>query len=53
MGVESRVKYLLRAAERADREGNVRLATILRKMAAELRPADETPAAPPFSFSAS
>jgi len=40
MSVESRVKHLLRAAERAEREGNVRLGTILRKMAAELRPAD-------------
>jgi len=40
MSTESRVKHLLRAAERADREGNIRLATILRKMAAELRPAD-------------
>lgn len=41
MSVESRVEYLLRAAERAEREGNERLAAILREMAAELRPADE------------
>ena len=40
MSTESRVQYLLRAAERADREGNIRLATILRQMAAELRPAE-------------
>ncbi len=36
MSVESRVEYLLRAAERADREGNARLAIILRKMATDL-----------------
>ena len=42
MGVETRVKFLPRAAERAEREGNVRLAAILRAMAAELRPADGT-----------
>ena len=39
MSLESRVNYLLHAAERADREGNVRLAGILRKMAEELGPA--------------
>jgi len=42
MSVESRVNYLLRAAERADREENVRLASILRKMAEELRPVETT-----------
>jgi hypothetical protein len=42
MSIESRVNHLLRAAERADREGNARLASILRKMAEELRPAEET-----------
>jgi hypothetical protein len=41
MSVESRVEYLLRAADRAEREGNERLAAILREMASELRPADE------------
>ncbi len=40
MSTESRVKHLLRAAERAEREGNARLARILRAMAEELRPAD-------------
>jgi hypothetical protein len=40
MSVESRVEYLLRAASRAEREGNLRLAGILRRMAEELRPAD-------------
>ena len=48
MSVESRVKHLLRAAERADREGNVRLGTILRRMAAELRPADGASPGPPY-----
>ncbi len=36
MSVEHRVEYLLRAAARAEREGNARLATVLRKMASEL-----------------
>jgi hypothetical protein len=38
MSTESRVQYLLKAAERAEREGNGRLASILRRMAAELTP---------------
>ena len=38
MVIESRVQYLLRAAERAEREGSVRLSRILRAMAAELAP---------------
>ena len=40
MSTENRVQYLLRAADRAEREGNVRLASILRKMAQELLPPD-------------
>lgn len=40
MSTESRVAYLLKAAARAEREGNARLADILRKMAQELSPAD-------------
>lgn len=40
MSTENRVAYLLRAAARADREGNDRLASILRKMAQELLPPD-------------
>jgi hypothetical protein len=49
MSVESRVEYLLRAAARAEREGSVGLAEILRRMARELQPleADSTgPALP-------
>jgi len=42
MSVESRVEYLLQAAERANREENPRLASILRRMAEELRPAGPT-----------
>jgi hypothetical protein len=38
MSIEYRVDYLLRAAARAEREGNARLAAILRKMAEELGP---------------
>ena len=51
MSFETRVKHLLRAAERADGEGNVRLANILRKMAAELRPADGTLSGSPLPSS--
>jgi hypothetical protein len=40
MSVESRVEYFLRAAARAEREGNLRLAAILRKMAEELSSVD-------------
>lgn len=40
MSTERRVENLLRAAERAEREGNRYLATILRKMAQELGPPD-------------
>jgi hypothetical protein len=39
MSLENRVRFLLQAAERAEREGNARLAAVLRKMADELRPA--------------
>jgi hypothetical protein len=51
MSIESRVNHLLRAAERADREGNARLAAILRKMAEELRPAGGRATSPPLSLS--
>ena len=36
MSIEYRVDNLLRAAARAEREGNARLAAILRRMAEEL-----------------
>ncbi|MGD2121351.1 MAG: hypothetical protein PVJ76_06390 [Gemmatimonadota bacterium] len=51
MSIESRVNHLLRAAERADKEGNARMAAILRKMAEELRPASGTASGPPLSLS--
>ena len=38
VSIESRVDFFLRAADRADREGNPRLAAIFRKMAEELGP---------------
>jgi hypothetical protein len=38
MSVESRVENLIRAAERAEREGNRYVATALRKMAEDLAP---------------
>jgi hypothetical protein len=40
MSTESRVEFLLRAAERAEREGNGHLASVLRRMAEELGPGD-------------
>jgi hypothetical protein len=52
MSIEYRVDHLLRAAARAEREGNARLAAILRKMAEELGPPEiglalsKTPASP-------
>ena len=48
MSSESRVEYLLHAAARADREGNERLAAVLRKMAAELGPAEGSSPVPPL-----
>lgn len=50
MSAESRVGFLLRAAERAEREGNERLAVSLRKMARELRPAETALKPPPLPF---
>jgi hypothetical protein len=47
MSVESRVEFLLRTAARAEREGNARLAAVLRRMAEELRPADSGLPVPP------
>ena len=46
MSAESRIDYLLRAAARAEREGSVRLATILKKMAEELQPAERLASSP-------
>jgi hypothetical protein len=49
MSFESRVDFLLRAAERADREETPRLADIFRRMAAELKPVEAGAPAPPLS----
>lgn len=38
MSVEERIRYLLRAALRAEGEGDSRVATTLRRMAEEARP---------------
>lgn len=46
MTTEGRVENLLRAAARAEREGNLRLAAILRKMAEELDSPDLVPRLP-------
>ena len=53
MSVENRAEYLLRAAERAEREGNARLAEILRRMAQELLPVDPTNPGPRLRLSQS
>lgn len=53
MSIESRVENLLRAAERAEREGNRHLAAMLKKMADELGPSEfnVTPAPGPSNSS--
>ena len=43
MSLEDRVRYLLRAAGRAEGEGNVRAANALRRMARDVLPLDGTP----------
>jgi hypothetical protein len=48
MSAESRIEHLLRAAARAEREGNARLAAILMRMAEELRPLDRALSPPPL-----
>ena len=39
MTTEERIGFLLRAAERAERDGNARVADLFRRMAADARPA--------------
>ena len=40
MKTEERIRYLLRAAGRAEGEGNLRAANVLRRMAREVQPLD-------------
>ncbi len=40
MSLEQRLEYLLRAALRAERNGDARLARSLRRMAEDIRPID-------------
>ncbi len=40
MGVDERIRILLRAATRAEREGETRVARIFRRRAEEVRPPD-------------
>lgn len=40
MGLEQRLEYLLKAALRAERNGDPRLARSLRRMAEDIRPID-------------
>jgi len=46
MSVEDRIRFLLRAACRAEGEGNARVATLLRRMAREALPLGTTTAQP-------
>lgn len=41
MSAETRIRYLLQAATRAEEEGDVRVARLYRRMAEEARPAAE------------
>ena len=43
MSVETRIRYLLQAATRAEGEGEVKVARLYRRMAAEARPAEFHP----------
>ena len=40
MSVDDRIRYLLRAATRAEGEGDLRVARNFRRMAEEMRPVD-------------
>ena len=48
MSIEERIRYLLQAAIRADKEGSERVARTLRRMAHELRPLDVQPSRAAF-----
>lgn len=40
MNVDERIRYLLRAATRAEGEGDLRIARLFRRMAEDVRPVD-------------
>ena len=42
MRTEQRLEYLLRAAQRAERNGDLHVARALRRMAEDVRPIDES-----------
>jgi hypothetical protein len=42
MSLEQRLEYLLKAALRAERDGELRIARILRRMAEDTRPIDRS-----------
>ena len=46
MSVDERIRYLMQAALRAEREGSERVARSLRRMAEEARPLDPTGSLP-------
>lgn len=50
MTADERVQFLLRAASRAEMEGDPRVALILRRRAAEARPAEPGESAPEEPF---
>jgi len=47
MSMEQRIKHLLQAAHRAEAEGDLRTAGLLRRMAQEALPAEVTRRPPP------
>jgi hypothetical protein len=40
MAIEDRIRHMLRVAARAEREGNLKMAELFRRMAREARPAE-------------
>ena len=46
MSIEDRIRHLLRAASRVEREGNSRLAELFRQMAEEALPVNRPEVAP-------
>ena len=46
MSMDERIRYLLRAATRAEGEGDLRIARIFRRMAEEARPLDASELVP-------
>ena len=46
MRIEERIRYLLRAAQRAEREGDSKAARLFRRMAEEMKPLEGSTSLP-------